>query len=291
MPSPAANKGFYPELLGPSLEHGPWRYSRIRKGKILIVPMVTTVYGFIDETGDSTADDKIWMCGYATTADDWQAFSDDWQPKVAVAGPIHGTELLSRKGMFFGWDDAKADDFLRELLTIIRTRIPLGILVGLDTKHYRSFTVPQRNQLGSPFLICMARVIDVFFGIVDELRKRYPEIAGINLAFDDSHRSADMLRTWLRLKKQRPNLTDLIKAVSFADDRWFYPLQAADLLANLTNRYWQPDIVSKARTRERAEGFLRELMKKDENFPFAYRVGFVSASEMDEAVRLHKRLY
>jgi len=119
------NKGFYPELLGPRLEYGPWRYSNIRKGIILTVPV--TVYGFIDETGDRKTDDRIFVCGYAGTDDVWTTFSGDWGMKVAVAGPIHGTQLLSRKGAFFGWHDTKADDLTGELLTIIRTRIPLGI--------------------------------------------------------------------------------------------------------------------------------------------------------------------
>jgi hypothetical protein len=40
--------------------------------------------------------------------------------------------------------------------------------------------------------------------------------------------------------------------VGFADDEIFYPLQAADLLANLTNRYWQKNSSS-----DRAEKHLR----------------------------------
>jgi len=137
----------------------------------------------------------------------------------------------------------------------------------------------------------MARVIDVLVASVDEMRQNGDDVVGIALTFDDSQRSVDMLNTWIQLKRQRGHLTDYIKAVSFADDRWYYPLQAADLLANLTNRYWQVDIIDKTRTRERAEGFLRTLMENDPNFKFAYRVGFVSANEIDDAIRLHKRLY
>ena len=288
----AENRGFHPEVY-PSLAHGPlwWRFSKIRKAKTLTVADPITVYGYIDETGDQKADDRIFMCGYACTDDVWKTFSMDWHSEVASVGPIHATQLLSCKGLFFGWDQPRADALIGNLLKVIRTRIPIGVAVGLDIKHYHSFTDAQRRQIGDPLLACMARVIEVFTDIVDEMRKNGDDIAGIALTFDDSRRSIDMLKTWLQLKKRRSNLTDYIKAVSFADDRWFYPLQAADLLANLLNRYWQPDTVTKARTRERAEGFLRELLTPDPNFPFAYRGGFVTADEMNDANRLQKRLY
>ena len=92
-------------------------------------------------------------------------------------------------------------------------------------------------------------------------------------------------------------MIDPIPSVGFADDKWFYPLQEADLLGNLTNRYWKPRETSPptaaSQSPERAERHLRNLLTPNPAFPFAYRTDFVMAvaEEMDEAVRLHKRLY
>jgi hypothetical protein len=282
---------FLSALLGPPLDYGPWRYSRVAKGKVLTVAF--SVYAFIDETGDQKIDNRIFMCGYACQDEVWQSFSSDWGAIIANtgSGPIHGTELLSCKGAFYGWDETRADNLVADLVNIIRSKVPLGVAVGLDMKHYRTFTPAQRNQLGSPLLACMVRIIDVFVGIVDEMRQRGEDVAGINLAFDDSAESVEMLKTWIQLKKVRRTLTDYIKAVSFADDKWFFPLQAADLLGNLTNRYWQPNLLNTSRSRERAERHLRALLTPDATFPFAYRVGFVTAKELDDAHRQHRRLY
>jgi hypothetical protein len=141
----------------------------------------------------------------------------------------------------------------------------------------------------------MSRAIDIAVGVVAEMRGQGDDVAGINLTFDDSEKDAVvMLRAWIQLKKVRPALVDFIPSVGFADDKRFYPLQAADLLGNLLNRYWKPkELPSNALIQSGydAERHLRNLLTPDPAFQFAYRAKVVTGAEMDEAVRLHKRLY
>jgi hypothetical protein len=44
------------------------------------------------------------------------------------------------------------------------------------------------------------------------------------------------------LRKVRPEVKEMVISISFTDDRVFTPLQAADVLANLTNRYWRGNL-------------------------------------------------
>ena len=257
-----------------------------------------SLYAFLDETGDRNKDDRIFVCGYVGSEEHWSSFSSCWKHESQMAGlgenqGIHATELLSQSGDFFGWDAPKADDLVAHLVDVIRSTIPIGIAVGFDTKHYRTFSVGLQNKMGRPLIVCMSRAIDLAVGVVTEMRSRGDDVAGINLTFDDSEKDAvDMLRAWIQLKKARPKLIDSIPSVGFADDKRFYPLQAADLLGNLTNRYWKPQELSSAKElTDRAERHLRNLLTPDPAFQFAYRAAFVTAEEMDEAARLHKRLY
>jgi hypothetical protein len=257
-----------------------------------------SLYGFIDETGDAQKDERIFMCGYVgwggTPLEPLDQFVERWADAIneSQSGPIHATELLSQSGNFFGWDTAKVDDLTGKLVNAIRSTIPLGVAVGFDNKHYRNLTQGQQNKIGRPLLVCMSRMIDLIVSCIEEMRTRGGPINGINLAFDDSEKDAlDMLRTWIQLKRARPDLVDSIASVAFADDKRFYPLQAADLLANLTNRYWQAEIVKKSLSSDRMERHLRNLLTPEPFLPFAYRIRFVDAAEMDEAVRKHKRLY
>lgn len=179
------------------------------------------------------------------------------------------------------------------LVDVIRSTIPIGIAVGFDTKHYRTFSNGSQKEMGRPLIVCMSRAIDVAVSVVAEMRRRGDDVAGINLTFDDSEKDAvDMLKAWVQLKRAKPTLVDSIPSVGFADDKRFYPLQAADLLGSLTNRYWKSQGLSSTKeSADRAERHLRNLLAPDPAFQFAYRPAFVTAEEMDEAARLHKQLY
>ena len=231
------------------------------------------------------------MCGYAGWDEAWNKFSPCWGHELRVAGvsAIHATELLSQTGRFHGWSEDRADDLAGRLVDIIRTSVPVGIGVGLDAAHYRSLTPGQRKEIGQPQLILLSRAIKVLAGVVEEARRNGDQVEGIDITFDDTQEADRMLRTWVRLKKDpdHQHLRALVPSVGFADDEFFFPLQAADLLANLTNRYWQRNTGS-----DRAEKHLRSLLAppQSENV-FAYRLGFVTADEMNEAVRLHKPLF
>jgi hypothetical protein len=62
--------------------------------------------------------------------------------------------------------------------------------------------------------------------------------AGYSITFDRGH-DMDWHRRINFLMKIRPEIQDYVRALCFADDRVYIPVQAADVLANLTSRYWQ----------------------------------------------------
>jgi hypothetical protein len=251
---------------------------------------MTTFYGFLDDSGDKSHDDRIFLCGYIAGDETWEErFSPAWGRELPSGiSAIHATELLSCSGHFYGWTRTAAEELAGRLVNVIRTTIPVGIAVGLDAKHYRTLRTPQRNEIGQPELILMSRAIQVMAAVVEEARADGQNIEGINVTFDDSDRAEQMLRAWLRLKKDEryKHLGKLVPSIGFGYDEMFYPLQAADLLANLTRRYWQRKASS-----DRAEEYLRQLLTHpDEQHRFAYRLGFVVDAEMDKAVRLHREL-
>jgi hypothetical protein len=70
-------------------------------------------------------------------------------------------------------------------------------------------------------------------------------IPRVLLTFDEDYEySIETYKVISRLRKLRPELMKMIRAITFADDEVFSPLQAADILANLTNAYWREQIVA-----------------------------------------------
>ena len=254
-----------------------------------------TLFGFADETGDWRKDGQIFMCGYLASDEEWNRFSACWDHELRMAGlegrGVHASELLAQSGVFFGWGEKRANDLVDRCVHVIRSTIPIGLAVGFNAQHYRTLTQGHQNKVGRPLVVCMARIIDLAVGVVGELRSRGDDIAGIALTLDDSEKDAvRMLEAWVQLKRARPDLKNYVRSVGFADDQAFYPLQAADLLANLLNRYWRP-ADKRTQTSDPAESHFRTLLTPHSSFPFAYRENIVTAANMDEAVRLHKRLY
>jgi hypothetical protein len=77
----------------------------------------------------------------------------------------------------------------------------------------------------------------------NELAKAQNLIPRIALTFDeDETYSIKCYKLVSRLRKLRPEVQEMIISVGFADDEWYSPLQAADILANLSNRYWRNNI-------------------------------------------------
>lgn len=287
----------WPDYAQFTVEAVEWRRRHPPKGAG--ISLVFSLYAYFDETGDERTDDSMFMCGFAGWNEILNAFSTRFGAELALSKvkAVHSTELFSQHGRFTGWTDDQVDNLARRCINAIRLTIPIGIAVGFDAKHYRTLTTGQRNMIGRPLLICMSRAIDVAVHIVEEMRASGDRVAGINLAFDDSQETAvEMLRTWIRLKKERPQLVESIASVGFVDDERYYPVQAADLLANVTNRYWNGGLATKpdaemSEREKRIKQYLINLLTPDFTFPFEYRVTFVTASLMDDAVRSHMRLY
>jgi hypothetical protein len=190
-----------------------------------------SLYGFLDGSGDFDTEDRIFMCGYEAGEERWNEFSACWKHELRMSGlgeneGVHATELLSRSGEVFGRSSkTKAEDFKARLTDVIRSTLPVGIAVGFDARHYRTFSEGQRGETGQPLAICMARSLDIAFDIVGEMMARGDQVAGINFTFDDSEKDAvRMLRAWIQVKKARPALVDAIPSVGFADDKRFYPV-------------------------------------------------------------------
>lgn len=243
---------------------------------------VTSLYGFADESGDPKTDPVFCVCGFLGWRDGWNDFSERWDKALRRARKkyVHATQLLS----------SKRDARVREFCDAVRDTKPnlAAMSVGIDLNHYRKLTAGQQKEIGRPLLICASQLISLMERTLKDWRTMERGIAGINLTFDYSQEdSVEILETWIKLKKESAALIGSIKCVSFADDKFFYPLQAADLLANLTTRYWKLGAPKQLPD----DDHLKRIFPLDSEGNAYLLEHFVTAKEMDEAVRMHKPLY
>jgi hypothetical protein len=90
---------------------------------------------------------------------------------------------------------------------------------GLRTKPFKAHT------------FCAARVIRKIMGYLEDIKASDDE-RKISLVFDDNEQYSKLCYSLLcELKKRVHLIKETVVSICFADDTWYYPLQAADILS------------------------------------------------------------
>lgn len=194
-------------------------------------------FGFFDESGKWQDKDFICLCGYLSTDEKWTEFLERWRRVLDkhCLGAMHLWEFRQRcKAQ--GWTAAQVDSVLSEFVDVIRDCILIGFAIGLDAKHYRGMPSHAQRALGDPGVLCLHRLLRL---IRDRLRKeQYTNRIAVTFDEDETY-AGKWYRTICRLRKANADLGHYIGAVSFADDTFILPLQAADVLTGLTGQWFR----------------------------------------------------
>lgn len=199
---------------------------------------------FLDESGHFASSDYMCMAGYMASDEGWNGLCSGWRyllrEKYKIPA-LHMREIMSPSGKSpaAAWDIDRKLDMLREFILLIRKHTEVGFACALDAKHYREVvktinTVAAEEGLKTkPFntqMFCMARIVRM---VMQYLEESVPEEQRqTSLVFDDDeHYSKTCYALLCDLKKCVPAIKKSIVNISFADDEWYYPLQAADLLS------------------------------------------------------------
>lgn len=237
------------------------------------------IFGFFDDSGKWRQHNIVLLCGYLGSEKDWSEFERRWRDRLGNRKAIHATQLLQKRG------EPETGALVSDCIDIIRDEIPCGIVVGLDAVHYRRLTDNQRNRIGAAPLICLSQVLRLAVEKMQEWRT--DQYGSLHLTFDDSDEDAEnMLRTWLRLRKVRQELRNIVGSIGFANDEIACPLQAADLLANLALKY----------NAEHPEASIIDyvgtlMTTADGSARLDYRQNLIDATAINEAVLRGRKLY
>jgi hypothetical protein len=192
---------------------------------------------YFDASGEHTSTPFLCMAGYVADHDDWSNFNAAWFEllrKYQIEA-LHMREFQHGSGQYAAknWTPAQRDDILTEFLLAIRTHVLLGVGIGVDASYYRSLPKAAQKKADPQIFI--------FERTLRKLRDKLIEAghdAGIALIIDDDARYAmACYQSYKRIKKNDPHTELRFGSICFGDHRYIYPLQGADVLAYLTNRY------------------------------------------------------
>jgi hypothetical protein len=199
---------------------------------------------FLDESGHFASTDYMCMAGFMATDEGWNSLCDGWLPLLKKYGipAIHMRDIMSPRGKSpaASWDISRKVEMLRDFILLIRKHTDVGFGCAINASHYRRvvaeiIAVADQSGLKSkPFkaqTFCLARIVRLVMRYLDENKASELE-RKTALTFDDDEQYSRMCYGLLcELKKRVPLIKETIVSIGFADDNWYYPLQAADLLS------------------------------------------------------------
>lgn len=252
---------------------------RNRKGLVLEMGMV--LYSYFDESGKWQDRDFICLCGYLSDESSWGAFVEEWSLlcRQHKLDGIHMTNFY-HEAKAKGWDDDKALQVIKEFASVVRNRILIGFSVALDSKYYRSLPKEAKGILGDPATAVLNRILRL---IRNRLHSEKYD-GRISICVDEEEGAVvGLYRSILRLRKSNPDLGKYIGCVCFADDNFIIPLQAADMLANLTGR-WLKDRSDGIATEDVPEPLSSLLKWPNTMYDLDYEQEFWNKEALDRAL-------
>ena len=248
----------------------------------VIVALKIQPYGFFDEGGKWQDKDFICLCGYLSTELGWERFIADWRRLTTEhqISSVHMTTFYTQ-AKDKGWDDNKTESVLQEFCGVVRRNIIVGFAVGIDTRHYWALPKTVKDGIPKPDTACLQRLLRM---IRDRLtREGYN--GRISVTLDEEE--GEVIKVYqeiLRLRRANPDLGRFVGAISFADDEFILPLQAADMLANLTFRWFKDRLHGSANPQEMPEPLKSLIIDPRTGYGMDYEQEFWDAEALDRGL-------
>ena len=208
---------------------GPFRKTQsIARGAVVNV--------FLDESGKFKDHAVVSFSGVIGSHKAFQEFGICWAHCLQDAGiemltakeAFNANRALSNENPALGEGRVSA---LMPFIMCIRKHLMAVRGVSVDVPAFKSLPDHYFKILGNdPFFTAFLRAVLDAVGFVEEGDR-------LTLVCDDEKQMAlSMYRLYRRIKLVEPKTRDKLSAICFADDRFLFGLQAADLVASLLRR-------------------------------------------------------
>ncbi len=196
-----------------------------------------TLRAFMDESGTHDQSPILLIAGVVSTKGKWRIFDKKWREVLADHSVdfVHGKDLRKSTGAFFGWSDAKQNDFSSRLLDISYRYVGFGLTMRLDRNDfkevYREGERPRKLQLQSAYGLLFRAWVEQARRIANEL---YADQAasGIYVMLEEGPKAGAAMDVFRDMRNAQ-TIADGIPLKGFAIGDKSYPgLQLADMTAH-----------------------------------------------------------
>lgn len=196
-----------------------------------------SVWAFFDDSGKYHDTDFMCLCGFLSDTISWNNFQNQWLNLLRHYDFMPGIHMTSffYKCQVKGWTENQANRVLSEFVEVIVKNVQVAFGIGLDAKHFKGMPQEAKKRIDDPMLLCIQRALF-------HLRKEMAQEPGERLIIvldEDRESSLKQYNNLHQLRRTHEGLREFLAGICFADDKWLVQIQAADILANLTTRWYR----------------------------------------------------
>lgn len=184
------------------------------------LPLMAYLRGYFDESGKALKHKVVCFGGFVN--EDWGPFNHKWRSLLRKYKHPHlhlSKDSLRATSLKLG--------MYAEFIQAIKQNVDHGIVIAVDVEGYMSLPGKTRAFVGGDphYLAFQAALVKV-----KEYASSIPDTVLSMVCDDNVETACTCYQMFNRLRQKDPTYRKLIKSISFADDEFYYPLQAADLL-------------------------------------------------------------
>jgi hypothetical protein len=192
---------------------------------------------FVDDSASDTGDRRLFLAGYVNGAEQWAAFSDEWEKELKRHPAIDyfkmsEAESRGARGQFAGWSIKDRDEKVIRLARIIHTYQPCAVYCSVSRKEFDEILAPAAPYpLKNPYGAC-------FWGVMQTTARYHRSLdienfPPVDFIFDEQGGLGTQAAMWYRWEKELdPSIGALLGGPPiFRNDKQLVALQAADMLA------------------------------------------------------------
>ena len=126
---------------------------------------------FMDESGIHDGAPVVAVGAYVSRPRHWRAWIKDWNKAKRPIKVFHATDCANFQGEFVGWDKARRDAYVANLLPVLPAHELAGIVIGIDV-HVFQQEITKRPELkrmfGEPYGACFQWAISIIMDIASD---------------------------------------------------------------------------------------------------------------------------
>jgi hypothetical protein len=187
-----------------------------------------------DDSASDVGDRRLFLAGFMNSAEKWRLFCDAWDDELKAGRPIsylRMTEANSFRGQFRGWTKAQRDEKLRGFARVARHFKPISFHVSISRAQNSNVLTPTAPRgVANPHFLCCFAIAAMLSRYIFSQDASLP----VEFIFDQQNGVDDDMGLFFdymkaNLPQEAANL--ISNKPIFRDDKQWFPLQAADMLA------------------------------------------------------------